>query len=366
MEDEEDDEEGSAPIEDLSILTFSKHTDSLFCGSINPDGTLAVTGGEDDKAYVWSIETGEVLFEVTEHKDSVISAEFSHDGAYVATGDMAGDVKVFKTDKEFKKVWEFSMGDMSWMKWHRKSNVLFAGSENGEIYIWRIPSGDCKVLQGAGNTCEVAVFTHDDKSLAAGYFDGTFKLWDVKTQQVTLNIPPHSSGDDEDSTPPPTITTIDTDRENNVIIAGSVDGNAKLIGPHGLIGVLPIPKKENKVSPVESVLIDCPSIEIKIAATATLEGKVHIWDVGRQTIRFECKDESPHGITRLKWAPEKTILAGTLSGDIKAWDARNGDKKFTLTGHADNVNDIFYHEKKDLLLTVSDDKTAKLFKLNLC
>lgn len=362
---EEEEYEFEPPERDDSVLTFSKHTDSLFCGSINPDATLAVTGAEDDKAFVWAVDSGEVVFEVTEHKDSVISAEFSYDGTFLATGDMAGEIKVFKIEKNFKKVWEFSMGDMSWMKWHRKANLLLAGAESGEVYLWRIPSGDCKVLQGNGSTCEVAVFTQDDKTLAAGYSDGTFKLWDVKNQQVMQNITPNATKneDGEDLEPSPSITTIDTDNENNLIIAGCTDGTAKLIGPHGLIGILPVNQKGSEPSPVESVLIDCPGFDMKIAATGNLMGKIYLWDVAHQTVRNECQDDDPTGITKMKWAKEQTIIAGTLGGAIKAWNVRNGEKKFTLLGHSANIHDIFYHEKKNLLLTVSDDKTAKIFQL---
>lgn len=37
---------------------------SVFCVSLDPKtNTLAVTGGEDDKAFVWRVSDGELLFE---------------------------------------------------------------------------------------------------------------------------------------------------------------------------------------------------------------------------------------------------------------------------------------------------------------
>eukprot|EP00064_Thunnus_orientalis_P017645 superscaffoldBa00003807_g17730 len=61
----EDDMEAEAEQDD-SELTFSKHTGSVFCVNLDPaTNTLAVTGGEDDKAYVWRVSDGEVLFECT-------------------------------------------------------------------------------------------------------------------------------------------------------------------------------------------------------------------------------------------------------------------------------------------------------------
>lgn len=38
----------------------------MFCVSLDPaTNSMAVTGGEDDKAYVWRLSDGEVLLECT-------------------------------------------------------------------------------------------------------------------------------------------------------------------------------------------------------------------------------------------------------------------------------------------------------------
>lgn len=43
---------------------LSLGTASVFCVSLDPKtNTLAVTGGEDDKAFVWRLSDGELLFE---------------------------------------------------------------------------------------------------------------------------------------------------------------------------------------------------------------------------------------------------------------------------------------------------------------
>lgn len=39
---------------------------SVFCVSLDPvTNSLAVSGGEDDRAFVWSVTDGDVLFECT-------------------------------------------------------------------------------------------------------------------------------------------------------------------------------------------------------------------------------------------------------------------------------------------------------------
>lgn len=43
----------------------------VFCCAIDPkNGNLAITGGEDDQAYVWEIQNGEIIMECKGHNVS--------------------------------------------------------------------------------------------------------------------------------------------------------------------------------------------------------------------------------------------------------------------------------------------------------
>uniref|UniRef100_U5EVG7 Putative angio-associated migratory cell protein n=1 Tax=Corethrella appendiculata TaxID=1370023 RepID=U5EVG7_9DIPT len=348
-----DELENMIPERDDAKLTFKQHTGSVFCCALHPTDNLAVTGGEDDKAFVWNIETGEILFEIQDHKDSVVACGFSHDGVYLATADMAGFIQVFKVTQNYKKVWEFLMGDLCWMQWHQFAYVLLAGSESGEVYIWRIPSGDCKVLQGFGEKCEAAQLSSDGKKLAAGYGDGSFKLWDIRSCSSILDVK-----SDDTMGHSQNITCIAIDRENNLILTGSEDGKAVLMRQTGPIGNL---VSDN--SPIEAVLLDNNEFEIKVGIVGTLDGKVSVWDIAKQTMRVECDDPQPSGITRLLWGTNCTIIAGALGGAIKVWDLRSGQLKYQLLGHVSDIQNLVFDKNRNILLSVSDDKTAKIFSL---
>ena len=85
----------------------------MFCCSLNPkDNSLIVSGGEDDKAFVWNISDGKILFECSNHHDSVTNAQFSHDGVYLATADMSGFIQVWKVATK-SMVWNFEVGDLN-------------------------------------------------------------------------------------------------------------------------------------------------------------------------------------------------------------------------------------------------------------
>lgn len=121
-----------ADVPDDAVITFKQHSGksyqmwfivfteshifligSVFCCSIEPkESKLVVSGGEDDKAFVWDITDGQVVFECGNHQDSVTSALFSHDGCYLATADMSGFIQVWKMATK-SVVWTFETGDLN-------------------------------------------------------------------------------------------------------------------------------------------------------------------------------------------------------------------------------------------------------------
>lgn len=229
LSEEDEDREGASfhpPDRDDAILTFMKHKNAVFGCSLHPHRPLAATSGEDDRAYVWNINTCELLHEIVEHKDTVTDVYFSYDGTYLASGDMAGELFVYKLQENetgapltFRKVWEYSMGDMTWMCWHRAANVLLAGSENGEVYVWRIPSGDCKTLLGEGVRCSVGELTCDGKKLFVGYTNGAVKLWDLKSCRVVMEVDSRNPMAQNSA-----ILCVACDKESPLYASGALDG----------------------------------------------------------------------------------------------------------------------------------------------
>lgn len=98
---------------------------------------------------------------------------FSHDSSLVATGDMSGMIKVWKVASK-EEIWSFEVGDLEvrealsgaggisqmntsvircspqWLEWHPCAPVLLAGTDDGNVWMWKIPSGDCKTFQSSG------------------------------------------------------------------------------------------------------------------------------------------------------------------------------------------------------------------------
>jgi ribosome assembly protein SQT1 len=100
-------EEDEPVVEDTSILHFGAHSKSVFALAAHPTQPLAVSGSEDDMAYLWDLTTGDKIQALGGHSDSVNCVAFSSDGTLVATGGMDGKTRVWKRTGEGWKNWEF-------------------------------------------------------------------------------------------------------------------------------------------------------------------------------------------------------------------------------------------------------------------
>ncbi|XP_064545005.1 angio-associated migratory cell protein [Drosophila montana] len=366
MDNEEDEEEEArdreriAAIKDEAVFTFRKHTAPVFGCNLHPKFNWAVTGSEDDRAYVWDTNNGEVLFEITDHKDTVTEAHFSHDGSYLATGDISGELLVFKVNEQnddrpiLNKVWEYSMFDMAWMFWHRAANVLLAGGDSGEVYIWRIPSGECKILPGHSARCEAGELSGDGKKLLTAYTNGVVKLWDLKTCSVLMEVNeqhPLAFGEISHA-------VVACEPDSPFYLCAEGGGKLLFCTNNGPVNVV---QSEHGI---ECIAFAPSSADLKLVACGSLDGQISIWDYSKYALRTICESPVPNdGILRLKWLNDHTLLTATAQGNLHAFDARTGDLKFTLTGHFYHIYEFAYKCQENLLLTVSEDTTAKIFKI---
>lgn len=345
---------GRPEVKDMAKVVFRKHTDAVFSASIDPKTSeLVVTGGQDDCAYLWKLSTGEVVMELAGHKDSVTCTGFSHDGMYVAAADLSGLVIVWKVETK-EQIFSFECSDAEWLKWHPASHVLFLGTVDGDVWMWKIPSGDCKMLQSHGCTASCGVVLADGKRMCVGYDDGSVRLWDLKSGTVQHTL----SGNLAHKS---TVLCADINPLNNLIITGSTDVTAKIL--NGATA------KVLATFDCSSPGVDENSVEAvgfspthAFAATGTVTGVLGIWDTNTQICRHRCTHDA--GIVSLQWDKlSPLVYTSCLDGAVRLWDARSGECLSTWTGHTDSILGFDISKDGSWLVTVSEDKTARVFSL---
>lgn len=365
-------------IMDDSKIIFEMHTASVFAVDVAKNDTcLVVTGGEDDKAYVWNYETAQCLFECVGHTDSVAFCSFSADGKYVMTADMAGGVKVFAAVGG-NCVWEYECEDLEWCKWHRSANVLFAGTLGGDMYMWMIPIGACKIYASHGSKTTCAKIASTGKEIMCGYGDGSVKKWDLKSVSPLFHYKPNSIGEDDGGGEDAVLCMDLLDdgvKNGNLIVIGTEDGTVTLInsqtGKH--ISSFLVNNTDKNISAntveeheeVSEVSHAVESVAFSPCGCYVVAGSgvgiLCIWDISLQKMRHRCNSSA--GVTKLIWnSAERNIISACLDGVIRLWDHKKGELVREITGHVGNILDIIMTNDGRYLLTAGDDCTARVFE----
>lgn len=364
---DDEDEATYEPETDDAICVFTGHTSgSVFCGYLSKDGKLAMSGGEEDLAYVWDTKTGEIILKCTGHKDSVIFAELNYNETYLATGDMAGFIQVWSlSDKS--SIWNYNMDDTIWLKWHKEADILMAGSVYGEVCMWKIPDGDYKFIRDYWQRAESGIILPDGKRLAVGYGDGTIRIFDIESRTLLASVP-KTTGHTA------TITALDCHSDNNLILSAAVDGKTILsISQTGKIASILQDLNSGQEADVdnsnsnwvESVAF-CKDPVFQVAATGTLNGQIFIWDISKKVLRDTIEQEG--GISKVLWKGTTSLLfSAGLDGILRCFDARSGQCLQLFTGHTKGILDLCISEIGKIALTTSDDQTARIFDISsLC
>lgn len=347
-------EEHENRIEDMSRLTFSEHSGSVFCCCIGDEGLVA-SGGEDDKCLVWRLSDGGLEQEIKGWGDSVTALAWSTDKHYLAVGDMGGNVKVFRYPG-FQQVWSFDVEDILWLCWHPVANVLFCGTADSQTWMWKIPSGDSKLLTGAGARAECGTLLSDGKRAVVGYGDGTLRQFDLKSGETQMNMVSSCHID--------SVNCVAAHPGREVVVSGGMDGMGIMWNTTNgkQLGLLMCGDKQEENSPHSVECLQIPKDKSSnVVVTGTLGGIVAVWDLSSQIARSTVK--VGEGVTVLKVGEDSVqqgmIFAGTLEGAVRVIDARTGASVAEYTGHRGNILDL--QLGPNTLITAGDDGTVKVF-----
>ena len=291
-----------------------------------------------------------------------------------------------------------------------QGNAVVAGYKDGTIWMWLAHNGQCvQVFAGHDGEVTCGLFTSDGKTIASGGEDGSVRLWAPKTGQCKHVFSNTGAGgatvmEGHDNI----VTCIAGNDEGDLVVSGGMDGQVRLFlvpkkkmlqkFTHSLptkSADMPPPpptgdensanfdpsddvqeEQEMLVQGVECVGIS--SKDWKYVASGGMDKTLKIWDITTGTCRCVCQHED--SVVALKWhASLPVVVTACLDKVVRIWDARSGVCVKELTGHRDIVTNLDFRQQPvvsddngekttavgDVIVSVSDDGTAKVFQVNL-
>ena len=160
------------------VLKQTGHSSAIVCAAISADSRIIASGGIDGKIKLW--ENGVCFASFNEHTLGVIALRFARNNTLISAG-QDSTIRAFDTSryKQFRQMTTPSLTNFLSLAVDRSGDLVAAGAEDYNIYLWAIPTGAlCEVL--SGHTAPVACLEFSgNNSLVSGSWDRSVRVWDV-------------------------------------------------------------------------------------------------------------------------------------------------------------------------------------------
>jgi WD40 repeat protein len=176
--------------------TLTGHSDSVLSAAYSPDSRYLASGSIDNTIKIWEVATGKELRTLTGHFSGVYSVVYSPDGRYLASASADNTIKIWEvaTGKELRTLTGHS--DSVWsVAYSPDGRYLASGNYDNTIKIWEVATGkELRTLTGHSNSVPSVAYSPDGRYLASGSWDDTIKIWEVATGRELRTLTGHSRG----------------------------------------------------------------------------------------------------------------------------------------------------------------------------
>lgn len=389
-------------------LVRLEHTGRAAALTVSNDGKWVITGGDDQSAKIWDAETGELRFVFKGHRNEVTALAISSDDRQLLTGDSRG--RVYLWDIQQQSV-------LLELKGHARSRItaaaflpdtdrLLTASADRTVAQWDRKTGKeltPLILKHPDSVVAMALRPGTHQVLTA-CGDGSVRLWDADTAGVLGELDRNGEKVTDvaiNSDGTRALAVDATNRRTLVFPLEVNDGSLKVDRSHVSngqlwsaifaplkddLGILAlggsdaklIGLKSEKRQSDETLVSFSPHGVIASASfspdgtrivTGSWDFSARIWDARTGADLRKLAGDNGHTgfVNSAVFSPDESgrwILTASDDGLVKIWNSSTGDVAATLVGHEDRVRHATFSKDGTHVLTSSNDRTARIWKLN--
>lgn len=312
-------------------LELPDHVSQVSALSISPDNATVFAGDERGRCYLWNIETAKQLWNVRGHTRKVYAAEFTPDGQRIVTA-------------------------------------------SGDQTVEQLDAATGQSMAGAGLRHPEAVtdlcLTQDGQKVLTICDDGRIRLWELATARLIHTMIPNSGTPTGAAMTPDGRFAFTVCANDGRVLKWDLQSGREVTQPQSNRPFLDFSKQGGQVWSAA-----CTPDGLHVLTVGGNESR--LWDAGTAALEMSFR---PHGIVAsARFSPQgDRIVTASWDNSARIWDAKTGHALVKLmaastasdapaaaldAGHAGFVNSAVFSPNGQIVLTASDDETAKLWKI---
>ncbi len=303
---------------------------------------LLATRGRDSFIRVWEIETGKELFQ---KQHDAVKVAISADGMLVASGDRHGFIQLWSIDNSNVYPNRRVNGTLKLLTFTPDNRLVAAGSGSNSVHISVVNNNELPTIIKVGAFREIH-FSADVKLVITLDSKGNLQIWDVDTARKLAMIP------HEDD-----VTDIAFDRSGRLLAT---------IHPSGLVRVWDLDPTTalSHAGPIDDIAYSPDGRQL---ISASKDGTTALWDIkqSRQLQRFD------HGnrVRSVTFSPDgKWFAAGDAGGMARVWTT-DSSEEYVRLAHVGGivmfgVNALAASPDSKVLASGGSDGRARLWAID--
>ncbi len=292
----------------VELRRFSGGRGPLTACGLTPDGSKILVGGADGSLIAFDSHTGDEIFAVAAHPQSVTALAVSADGEMAATA-----------------------------------------SRDGSVGVWRIADGERRYRFGGGDAAvRSVVFARGDRAVIAAGDDKVVRVWRLDETARAETV-----GGCDDA-----VSDLDVSADGRFLVGGGWDN---LVTVWNLGRRVELRRMEGHEGMVHAVAV---SPDCRLVASAGDDGTVRLWDLenGRIWRTLSGHDDA---VLAVAFTPDaRHLLSAGKDATVRLWDARTGSAVRVVKGHAGGVADLVVGRDGGTAVSVGSDGSARLWFLD--
>lgn len=174
------------------LAELKGHTTAVKCVALNAEGTLAISGGEDQTLRLWDLAQGGGCRRVLNgHEHYVSAVAMSADGELVVSGSWDTTLRVWDLRRgRCLRVLRGHEGIVTAVALSAGGEVAISAGWDRTVRVWDVASGRClKTFAGHEAIAAGVALSPDGMLAASGGWDRTVRLWRVPARTVMSFTP---------------------------------------------------------------------------------------------------------------------------------------------------------------------------------